>query len=197
MLNIEIVSIVRIREIANPWLSSPNENPGIVNRGRVDVVVLGVVTREASVVLNRHRARLISVAIGDQVLVENEGSARKISIDDDFEDVVPVSTRIESLEIPEVVVGFIAEVQSIDPIHPSHCDLNIQIVPVNVGPMTVFRITEKIGSVYIALGNHFPVRSITINTRNGISRKLEDFELFVWPGDLVLDLRCRNNRVRE
>ena len=101
----------------------------------------------------------------------DEGSARKVAIDDEFEDIV---MQIGALEVPVIVVGFVQEIEPVEPLHPTHLHLDVQVLPVH--GRVVHGVLQLVHADGIAFRHHGPVVRLPIDARDLPGGELEHFE---------------------
>src|SRR5689334_16120168 len=85
------------------------------------------------------------------------------------------------VKVPEVVVGFVKEIQAVQTLHPSDLHFNVQVIPVVVKAVALLRFLELIHADGITFRNHSPIGRIAIDAWNAVGGKLEN---------LVLDARA-------
>ena len=113
-------------------------------------------------------------------------AAGQVSVDHDFERVVPQGQLVE---IPEVVVGLVIEIQAVQPFYPADLDLYVERGPVDafVLPAVVPHLLDSHG---IAVGDHVPVGEVSVYSGNHVLRELENLKAGF--GDLNFRGRARD-----
>ncbi len=163
------ISVIRPGKLRDPRLAAPDEAPAVVHRRGVDMVILAVDAAERKVVL-------------DGVLdlrVQDERPPGKVAVHRDLEDVVQVSARIEPPEVPEVVGGLVEEIKPVLALDPSDANLDVEVLSVDVRPVAVLGVVQKVGAVRVLGGDHAPVARVAVNAGDLVARELEYFEFLV------------------
>ena len=83
--------------------------------------------------------------------------------------------HVGGLKVPEVVVGFVEEIEAIETFDPSDFDVDIESGGVGFGVVASV-VVKLIGADDVAVGYDRPVVCVAIDYRNFVGRKLKDFE---------------------
>ena len=119
------------------------------------------------------------------VVLLDEGPARQIGIDDQFENILPESGIGK---IPAIVVGLQIEIEPVFAVDPTDLHGQIELFGVELRSPAAVRIVQLGESDGIAVGHHIPIRELPVDARNRRAGKLE-YLVFLFGACKRLSLR--------
>ena len=87
------------------------------------------------------------------------------------------------VEVPEIVVGFVKEVQAVETLDPAYFHFDVQVFLVVLEAAALLSFLELVHADGIAFGNHGPIGRIAVDAWNLVGGKLENLVLDAGPFD--------------
>ena len=167
MLEVVIVSIVGIRKVLEPLLGAPHHGPRLAFGGWChDVIVLGMYILMEKEGFETGKGLLIVTELVDM------RATREVGI---HHNLVGIVAKPQGIEIPEIIVGFVIEIQAVQAFYPTHLHLDIEGGLVDALVLATI-VPHLFDGHHIAIGHHIPIGKGTVDAWNLILRELENLE---------------------